>query len=103
MLSKQEIKKVRQYLGKDDDDLAEVFKMLSEPNRCKMLRSISKNEPLSVSDAAAILKISLPLASQHLKILHRGNLLVRTQSGRSTLYSLNKNNPIVLSILNAIE
>lgn len=103
MLSPQEIQKVRQYLGKEDEGLAEVFKILSEPNRCKMFRSIAKNESLSVSDAAAILNISLPLASQHLKILHQGAFLTKTHKGRSTFYSLNHRNPVVQSILSAIE
>ncbi len=102
MLTTQEIQKVRQYLGQDDHGLAEVFSVLSEPNRCKMFRSIAKSQELSVSDVATILHISLPLASQHLKLMHRSDLLIKVKHGRTTVYSLNNDNTIVRSILNAI-
>ena len=103
MLSNQEIAKVKKYLGGKDEDLAEIFKVLSEPNRCKMFRFIAKYKKLSVSDAAKILDISLPLASQHLKVLLGGNLLTKVKEGQVVYYSLNDKNPIVQSILNAIE
>jgi DNA-binding transcriptional ArsR family regulator len=103
MLSNQEIAKVRKYLGGRDEDLAELFKVLSEPNRCKMFRAIAKHERLAVSDAAHILDISLPLASQHLKVLLQGELLTKAKQGQTVHYSLNKKNPVVQSILKAIQ
>lgn len=103
MLSTEEIKKVRKYLGAKDEDLAEIFKVLSEPNRCKMFRAIAKHKQLAVSDASNILKISLPLASQHLKVLLQGDLLVKTKESKVVNYSLNHKNPIVQSILKAIQ
>jgi ArsR family transcriptional regulator, lead/cadmium/zinc/bismuth-responsive transcriptional repressor len=103
MLSDQEITKVRKYLGARDEDLAELFKVLSEPNRCKMFRAIAKHKRLAVSDAANILEISMPLASQHLKVLLQGNLLIKTKEGQAVYYSLNQKNPIVQSILKAIQ
>lgn len=103
MLSTKELQKVRQYLGTEDQGLAEVFAVLSEPNRCKMFRAIAKSQSLSVGEVATILHISLPLASQHLKILHQGDLLVKSKEGRKVIYSLNSSNHIVGSILNAIK
>lgn len=103
MLSASEIAKVRKYLGARDEDLADLFKVLSEPNRCKMFRAIAKHERLAVTDAANILEISLPLASQHLKVLLQGNLLLKAKEGQATYYSLNKKNPVVQSIVKAIQ
>jgi len=103
MLSPQEIAKLRKYLGGRDQDLAELFKVLSEPNRCKMFRAIAKHERLAVSDAAHILEISLPLASQHLKVLLQGDLVIKDKEAQTVYYSLNKTNPIVQSILKAIQ
>ncbi len=103
MLSNQEIAKVKKYLGARDEDLAEIFKVLSEPNRCKMFRAVAKYKKLSVSDAARIVEVSLPLASQHLKVLLNGDLLTKVKEGQTVFYSLNHKNKIVESILNAIE
>jgi ArsR family transcriptional regulator, arsenate/arsenite/antimonite-responsive transcriptional repressor len=103
MLSPGEITKVRKYLGGKDEALSEVFKVLSEPNRCKMFRAIAKHKKLSVSDAANILNISLPLASQHLKVLLQGNMLLKQKDSRKVYYSLNRENPIVESVLKAIQ
>lgn len=103
MLSTKEIAKVRKYLGARDEDLAELFKVLSEPNRCKMFRAIAKHDRLAVSDTSNILGISLPLASQHLKVLLQGGLLVKTKQAQAVYYSLNKQNPVVQSILKTIQ
>ncbi len=103
MLSPHEIAKVRKYLGARDEDLAELFKVLSEPNRCKMFRAIAKHKRLAVGDAAKILGISMPLASQHLKLLLQGDLLTKVKEGQTVYYSLNKKNPVVQSILKAIQ
>ncbi len=103
MLSDQEIAKVKKYLNGKDQNLAETFKLLSDPNRCKMFRALAKHKQISVSDAANILDISLPLASQHLKILYQGDLLAKKKEGQSVYYSLNEHNPFVDSILRAIN
>ena len=103
MLSEQEIKKVRKYLNGRDKEFAEIFKTLSDPNRCKIFRTLAAEGRLSVGDTAKVLNISLSLASQHLKILLQSGLLTKQKQGRSVYYKLKQNNKIVSSILKAIK
>jgi DNA-binding transcriptional ArsR family regulator len=103
MLSEQEIKKVRKYLNGRDEEFARIFKMFSDPNRCKIFRTLAKERRLSVGDSAKVLDISLSLASQHLKILLRHGLLKKEKLGRSVYYELNRKAHVVTSILKAIK
>ncbi len=103
MLSEQEIKKVRKYLNGRDAEFADIFKTLSDPNRCKIFRTLASELRLSVGDTAKVLNISLSLASQHLKILLQNGLLKKEKQGRTVYYELKQNTPIVSSILKAIK
>jgi DNA-binding transcriptional ArsR family regulator len=51
-----------------------------------------------VSDIAKILKISIPLASQHLKILEQGDMLIKEKIGQKVYYKLKGDNKIAKSI-----
>lgn len=103
MLSEQEIKKVRKYLNGRDKEFAGIFKTLSDPNRCKIFRTLASENRLSVSDTAKVLDISLSLASQHLKTLFQNGLLKKEKEGKSVYYELKHDTPIVSSILKAIK
>ncbi|UWG98755.1 metalloregulator ArsR/SmtB family transcription factor [Dehalobacter sp. DCM] len=57
----------------------------------KMIKIIGSKpkHTMTVSDIAAILGISQPAATNHLKILHAADLVERTRIGTSVFYSLN--------------
>ena len=56
-----------------------------------------------VSDIAQILEISLPLASQHIKILTQSNLLQKERDGKRVFTKLDQTNPFVKAIVRVIE
>jgi DNA-binding transcriptional ArsR family regulator len=58
---------------------------------------------ISVSSVAKVLNISVPLASQHLKILLQNGLLEKEKLGQRAYYQLKRNNPIVGSIIKVIK
>jgi ArsR family transcriptional regulator len=64
---------------------------LCEPQRVKMMKIMGSSpaNSVSVSDFAAILGISQPTATKHLKILHAVDLIERKRVGSSVFYSLN--------------
>ncbi|MHA1188050.1 MAG: ArsR/SmtB family transcription factor [Candidatus Heimdallarchaeota archaeon] len=66
---------------------AEVFKVLSDPTRLRMIRLLASNmeDKLCVIDLAKKLKISQPAASQHLKVLKNVDL-VYTKTERPRIY-----------------
>jgi len=103
MLSNQKIINVRKYLSSKDIKLTLVFKTLSDPNRCKIFWMLATEHRISVSSVAKVLNISVPLASQHLKILLQNGLLEKEKLGQRTYYQLKRTNPIVDSIIKVIK
>ena len=103
MLEAREIQKLQGLLRKEDDRLPIVFNALGDPRRCLIFRSFLKRDPLCVSDIAHALKISMSLASQHLKVLEVTKLVVREKEGRTVYYRPNTDDELVRSIIQAVQ
>ncbi|HHY20086.1 MAG TPA: winged helix-turn-helix transcriptional regulator [Firmicutes bacterium] len=69
------------------ESLAEVFKVLGDETRVKILYILSQHE-LCVCDIANILDMSMPAISNHLRILRALRLVNYRKEGRSVYYSL---------------
>lgn len=102
MLSAREKSNLKQHASEDSRRLSEVFDALSDNNRCQLFRVFVKRTNLNVSELATLLGMSVPLCSQHLKILEKNRLLKRTKIGREVFYRINESDPIVSSIVKAI-
>jgi DNA-binding transcriptional ArsR family regulator len=106
MLNSQELAKLNKSVdSKHNDRLAIVFNALSDPNRCKIFR-IFVQQPgrdICVSDVAKLLKISVPAASQHLKILEITGLVQKRRTGQSVHYKARKDDELINSIIKAIS
>jgi DNA-binding transcriptional ArsR family regulator len=102
MLTPAEYAKLKKHVSQSDKRLVEVFDALSDKNRCNLFRLIVKRPGINVSESANVLSLSLPLVSQHFKILEQNNLLVKTKSGKEVHYVLNIKDPIVLAIVGVI-
>lgn len=103
MLNVREIQKLRSLHAKHDDRLPIVFAALGEPRRCTIFRSFLKEPRLCVSDVARALKISMSLASQHLKILEITGLVVREKEGRTVYYRPNTGDALVRNIIQSVQ
>ena len=103
MLSPSEIKKLQKLHTHDDERLPIIFNALGDPRRCKIFRSFLTRERLCVSDIANIFKMSMSLASQHLKILEITKLLVREKEGRTVYFKANTDDSLVRAIIKAVE
>lgn len=103
MLSEKEIQKNRQILGETDKNMAATFKVLSDLNRYRIFRILVEQPKLSVSTIAQILDISLPLASQHIKILAHVNLIQKERDGKKIFPKIKQDNPFVPAILKTIK
>jgi DNA-binding transcriptional ArsR family regulator len=103
MLSQKEVEVHRKLFHETDKTMAEVFKVLSDVNRYRIFRILAEEPKLSVGSIAAILNISLPLASQHIKMLARANLLQKERNGKTIIQKLQKDNPFVLAMLKMIK
>ncbi len=94
MLSNEKIQELKKGLAKKNLRLSEVFKALSEPNRCKIFWIFATEDSVSVSNTAELLGISLPLASLHLKTLLQNGLLKKEKRGQRVYYELNPIQPV---------
>lgn len=103
MLSAKEKNKLRRHVQLDDDQTSKIFDALRDANRCKLFRVIAKKPGVNVGDAAQVLGLSMPLVSQHLKVLKNNGLLLREKIGREVFYKINSKNDLVKAIIKAIE
>lgn len=103
MITEKEIQQNRRIFSDVDQNMAAAFKVLSDVNRYRMFRVLAQQPKLSVSSIARILDISLPLASQHLKILAQANLLQKERAGKKVFPKLEHSNPFVHAIVKTIE
>lgn len=62
-----------------------MFKALSSPTRLEILKSLSSKE-MHVSAIARHMKISVPVAAKHVKILEKAGLVEKKVFGRSHVY-----------------
>lgn len=100
MLTEKQIGKIRK--GFNGTDQRAIFKILGDKNRYRIFETLGKYPKLSVSDIAKILNISIPLSSQHLKILEQGNMLVKEKVGQKVYYKLKSDNKIAGAIIEEV-
>ncbi len=96
MLTDKQIFKIRKAFNGTNQRL--IFKVLGDTNRYRIFEMLGKESKISVSDIAKVLKISVPLASQHLKILEQHSMLEKEKKGQKVYYKLKADNKIAESI-----
>lgn len=67
--------------------LAETFRTLADPSRAKIVHSLLRQE-LCTCDLAAIVCLSEPAVSQHLRLLRALRLVKTRRQGKKVYYSL---------------
>ena len=84
------IERARQSLGpvEQTEKLAELFKVLGDPTRVRILQSLSRNR-LCVCDIAEALSMTQSAISHQLRILRQARLVKAQREGRSVYYALN--------------
>lgn len=68
-------------------DLSELFKVLGDPTRIKILCALSKGE-LGVSDIAALLGVTQSGISHQLRVLKQARLVKYRREGKAVYYSV---------------
>lgn len=103
MLTPKEIQAKRNLLSETDKNMAMAFKVLSDVNRYRIFRILADQPKITISDIAKILNISLPLTSQHIKIMTHANILQKEKSGKKVFPKLEHGNPLVRAVVKTIE
>ncbi len=68
-------------------DLSELFKVLGDPTRIKILCALSEGE-LGVSDVARLLGATQSAISHQLRVLKQARLVKYRRDGKAVLYSV---------------
>lgn len=68
-------------------ELAETFKVLSEPTRVRILHALSEEE-LCVCDISAVVQMTSSAVSHQLRILRTARLVRSRKDGKMVYYSL---------------
>ncbi|MBI2474632.1 MAG: winged helix-turn-helix transcriptional regulator [Candidatus Taylorbacteria bacterium] len=86
MLKNSHILKLKKSLARDNSSLFDIFSVLGDRTRYKIIELLSKNDKLCVSDLAAVLEISISCVSQHLRILEMSGLVESERTGQNICY-----------------
>ncbi|MBI4239403.1 winged helix-turn-helix transcriptional regulator [Candidatus Uhrbacteria bacterium] len=106
MLTKKQIKELKDHVHRKEERneaLARMFDALSDPTRFRMFQLFLECEELCVTDVAEILDISVPAASQQLKILDFAGLLLKERMGQMVCYRARKESAPVVSLINFLK
>jgi DNA-binding transcriptional ArsR family regulator len=96
---RRDLNDIRRELASDNEMIPALFNALSDSGRFRLFMLLSKRADLCVSDAAAVLGISVPAASQQLKILEMAGLVHRERLGQKCSYHVRKKDPVVSAIV----
>ena len=72
------------------EELAEIFKALSDPTRLRLIKLLSEKKNLCVNALTNRLDVSQSAVSQHLRILRQVGLVKPDRRGFYIHYSLNQ-------------
>jgi len=87
---KENVDIVLQNLPSEDDiaDVAEIFHILGDPTRIRILEAIRTKE-LCVGDIAALMEISQSGVSHQLRLMKKSRIIKGKREGKLIFYSLN--------------
>lgn len=77
------------------ESLAELFKILGDPTRVRILMALEKS-PLCVADIAETLSMSQSAISHQLRVLKQARLVRSQREGRSIVYAMDDDHVAVL-------
>jgi ArsR family transcriptional regulator len=72
------------------EELAEIFKALSDPTRLRLIKLLSAGQQLCVNAMTARLDVTQSAVSQHLRVLRQVGLVTGCRCGCHVHYALNQ-------------
>ncbi len=72
----------------DADRVSEIFGLLADPNRVRILHALSLTEELCVCDLALLVGMGQSAVSHQLRLLRASRVVERRKSGRIVYYRL---------------
>jgi ArsR family transcriptional regulator len=79
-----------------------MFGALSDAGRFNIFRLFMRHRDLCVTEVANVLAISVPAASQQLKIMELSGLVERERRGQKICYGVKRSDPTVRSLMRIV-
>lgn len=88
-VNRENVEAVEELLIPEDDiaDISEIFKLLGDPTRMRILAALRIRE-LCVGDISAIMEISMSGVSHQLRFLKKSRIVKTRREGKMIYYSL---------------
>ena len=102
MLSEKKLERLRKGIV-SEGRLPLVFDALGDPGRFSIFMLLASHPEVCVSDVARVLGISVPAASQQLRILERVGLVRKVRQGQMICYEVHDENPLVRGIIKLVS
>lgn len=103
MIHDTEINHIQSTLCRTDDTFWQLFKALGDCARYRMVKVMMRYRKMSVTDLAKIVDISVPAASQHLRVLEKTGLLTKKRAGKIMHYELIEDDRYVARVIDLID
>lgn len=103
MLTKEEMRSVRKDIATEVEQLPFMFNALADTGRFRIFKLLLGRDDLCVTDVANVLGISVPAASQQLRIMELSGLVKKERMGQMMCYCVRGNDPLVKSIIKIIN
>jgi DNA-binding transcriptional ArsR family regulator len=81
-----------------NERLVLLFRALGDPGRYRLVKFLSRREQVCVSDVARALGVSVPVASQQLRVLFVNGFVKRERKGQKAYYGLIRNDATVKAL-----
>lgn len=98
MLNKAEMAKVKERV-RGKGRLMFAFRALADKNRLSLFLALHDTGELCVTDAARALEVSVPAASQQLRILELAGIVKRERRGQMIYYAVENRDQLVRGIM----
>jgi len=106
IVDQAKVAKVEKSLPTSEEllEVAETYKVLSDPTRLKIVLSLS-NEELCVCDLSALVGISVSGISHQLRLLRNNRIVKHRREGKMVYYSLDDKHigNIIAEVLNHVK
>jgi len=99
MLEVSQISKMKKSLGENNTSLPDIFSVLGDRNRYRIMKLLVQEGKMCVSDLASVLGVSVSAVSQHLRILEMSRMVTCERMGQMMCYELRVDDPKIKKII----
>jgi ArsR family transcriptional regulator, arsenate/arsenite/antimonite-responsive transcriptional repressor len=91
------------FIGEDMREKIEIFKVLSEPNRVRILMMLLQ-KPMCVCEITSVLNISTATVSNHLSFLRKSGFIEDEKEGKWINYKIAEDiqDPIIQNVIGSL-